>query len=208
MTRILIFLLPLYMLAACAPSGACGKQGCTAEDGVAVTCSQQTSYKVLEFSFCNARSEIKEQMLLGPFRLHGVVEEYTCCLLLPPFCSSVNNFQSLYSDGFVDAAVAMYSDRRGFFAEHSPCWRLRVMTTAGADVENIILEVNYSYFYEDAGGNSGFVEAMQRLPLRAMAKIEGDGVRGTTFYYHGDDSVPFSVVCLCFASPPGKFYPL
>lgn len=149
--------------------------------------------------------------MIGPFRLLGIAEEYTCSLLLPPFGSSANGFSPFYADGIIDVSVAMYSDKRGFLWEYSPCWRLRVMTTVAADVEDFILEVNYSYSYDD-DGESGFVRAMQRLPLRQMdvsscstGRVPNDAL---LYRYYGDDSVPFSIVCYYFTLPNSSFYPL
>lgn len=211
MTRILFFSLPFFLLVACTPSGADER---LADRNIcnAVTPSQQVNYKILEFSFCNISSDIKRKIMIGPFRLYGGADEHTYSSLLPPFCSSASNFLPLYSDGIVDATVTMYSDKIGFFAEHSPCWRLRVMTAADTDVENLILEVNYSYYYEDSGGNNGYVKAMQRLPLRMMNvsthSLGRNFPESLLYSFYGDESVPFSIVCLCFTFPKGDFYSL
>lgn len=212
MTRIIFFLLPFFLLSACAPRGTGNASDCAkigADD--ADVQSQQLICRVLEFSFCDARPNIKNRIMIGPFRLLGIAEEYTCSSLLPPFCSSVNNFSSFYADGIIDASVAMYSDKRGFSRKYPPCWRLRVTTTMAEDIENIILEVNYSYSYDDDVG-SGFVKAMQRLPLRQM-DVSSCGVGpapndALLFRYYGDENVPFTIMCICFALPNSNFYPL
>ncbi len=211
MTRIFVFLLPFFLsLVSCTSSGT---NEARVADGCcdAVAPSRQVICRVLEFSFCDVRPELKKQMMIGPFRLHGVPEKYTCSSLLSPFCSSANAFSPFYDDGFVDKVVSMYSDKVGFFRKHSPCWRLRVLTTAVTDIDNLILEVNYSYYYE-GDGNNGSVRAMQRLPLRAMevsACRTESGVPEALFYcYYGDDSMPFSVLCVCFMLPDDNYYPL
>ena len=211
MTRFFVFLLLLFVLVvACTPLGAgdtvAHKSTCNA-----VTISQQTPCRVLEFYFCDARPEVKKQMMVGPFRLLGVPEKYTCfSLLLPPFSSSICGISSYYTDGFTDTVVAMYSDKRGFFREYSPCWRLRIATNIAINVDNLMLEVNYSYYYDD--GNKGFVKAMQRLPLRTMAvsacMADCDVPETLLYSCRGDENMPFSIVCLSFMLPINKYYPL
>ena len=211
MTRILFFLLFLMLLVACSSPGGCDALGCAAGNYKADASSQHINCRVLEFYFCDARPDVKRSIIIGPFRLLGVAEEYVCSLLLPPFGSALHSYAPYYADGIIDASVVMYSDKMGFFMQHSPCWRLRVITPISANVENIILEVNYSYCYDD-GCCSGYVKAMQRLPLRAMDAMEyrvGGNSNGTMLYrYNGDDSVPFSIVCLSFMLPKGNFHPL
>lgn len=212
MTRILFFLLPFFLLSACAPRGTGNASDCAKiGDDDADVQSLQLICRVLEFSFCDARPDVKRSIMIGPFRLLGVAEEYIYSQLLPPFGSSLNTLTPYYADGLMDVSVAMYSDKLGFFEEHQPCWRLRVVTPAVADIQNLILEVNYSYCYDDANG-SGYVNAMQRLPLRAMeVSVHGVGstLRETSFYrYSNDDTLPFSIVCLSFMLPEKKFYPL
>jgi hypothetical protein len=213
MTRILFFLL-LLLFVACTPQGV----GDTVSEEMlcqAVTHPQNTICRVLEFYFCDARTDVKRRMTIGPFRLHGIAEEYTCSMLLPPLASSINSLTSFYTNGFIDASVAMYRGEIGFFTEYSPCWRLQVTAPSSANVEDVILEINYSYFY-DEGGCSGFVKAMQRLPLRAM-EVSVHGVGNSfqdrsVYSYRADENVPFSIVCLCFTLPDTKkllkFYPL
>lgn len=216
MMRILVCLLPLLvLLVACISPDAGDASGRAVENGKAVVSSQQINCRVLEFSFFNARPDVKKRIMIGPFRLLGIDEEYTCSVLLPPFASSINSLASFYTNGFVDASVAMYRDEIGFFTEYSPCWRLQVTAPSSANVENVILEINYSYFY-DEGGCSGFVKAMQRLSLRAM-EVSVHGVGNSfqdrsVYSYRADENVPFSIVCLCFTLPDTKkllkFYPL
>ena len=213
MTRILFFLLLLLFVACASPGGcdaSCGAGG-NGKGGDAVASLRQINCRVLEFSFYDARPDVKHSVMIGPFRLLGVAEEYVCSLLLPPFGSSLRSIAPYCSDGFMDASVAMYYDKLGFFEECQPCWRLRVVTPAPADIQNLILEVNYSYCYDDASG-SGYVNAMQRLPLRAMDAAghrAGGNRSGAVLYrYNGDDSVPFSIVCLSFLLAGEEFYPL
>lgn len=211
MTRILFFLLFLMLFVACVSPGGCDTSGCAAGNYKADASSQQINCRVLEFYFCDARPDVKRRIMIGPFRLLGIAEEYTCSLLLPPFGSSTNSLAPFYADGNIDASVAMYSDKIGFFVQHSPCWRLRVIIPASANAENIILEVNYSYCYDD-GASSGYVKAMQRLPLRAMdatACRVGRGVNGAVLCRnYSDESVPFSIICLGFTLKEENFYPL
>ena len=213
MTRILFFLLLLLfvactLLAGCDASCGVGKNG---KGGDTVVPLRQIKCRVLEFSFCDARSDAKRSMMIGPFRLLGVAEEHIYSQLLPPFGSSLKTLAPYYADGFMDASVAMYYDKLGFFEECQPCWRLRVVTPAATDVQNLILEVNYSYCYDDASG-SGYVKAMQRLPLRAMDAVVcgvGRNLNGAMLLRHcSDDSVPFSIVCLSFMLPKENFHPL
>ena len=213
MTRIFLFLFFVTLLfAACAsPVGGdgvhvAGRMG--ADEGGGEP-SRQTVYRMLEFFFCDVRPEHKKRMMIGPFRLHGAVGEYTCASLLPPFCSPLNGFPTFVADEFGDASVAVYSDRLGFFREHSPCWRLRVLTNVATEVDSLVLEVNYSYRYGDEG-NDGFVTAMQRLPLCGFyafgAGQSAPEVRLCSF--PADDSLPFSIVCLLFTHRLGDFRPL
>ena len=167
--------------------------------------------KVFEFSFCDVRPEYKKRLMIGPFKLYEGAEEYPCSSLLPPFCFSGHSFLSLYDDDFVERAVAVYSDKNGFFREYSPCWRLRVLTAAATDVDNLVLEINYSYRYA-VDGDDGCVTAMQRLPLREMNVVTcgvGHKLPDARLYtYYGDEGVPFSIVCLCFTLPSRDFRPL
>ncbi len=211
MTRIVVSILPLFLLLAscassCAGDNARGADCCSKEPA-----SRVIVCRVLEFSFCDVLPEYKRQMVIGPFRLHGVVEGRTLSTLLPPYSSSQNAFYSFYPDGFVDAAVTVYSDKGGFFRESSPCWRLRVTTTADTAVDDLVLEINYSYRYGD-DGNDGMVTAMQRLPLRAMnvaAYRVGHNLPEALLYTHyADECVPFSIVCLCFVLSGNEFRPL
>ena len=207
MTRILFFLL-LLLFVACTPQGV----GDTVSEEMlrqAVTHPQNTICRVLEFYFCDARTDVKCRMTIGPFRLHGIAEEYTCSMLLPPFASSINSLASFYTNGFVDASVAMYRSEIGFFTEYSPCWRLQVTAPSSANVEDVILEINYSYYYDDDRG-SGYVKAMQRLPLRAMGATTCRVGRNLSeiILYNSDESVPFSIVCLCYILSKRNFYPL
>ena len=211
MTRIVVFILPLFLLlASCASSGAGddvrGADCCNEESA-----SRVIVCRVLEFSFRDVLPEYRRQMMIGPFRLHGVVEERTLSTLLPPYSSSQSAFSSFYTDGFVDTSVAVYSDKSGFFRESPSCWRLRVATSAATDVDDLVLEINYSYRYGDEGG-SGLVTAMQRLPLRAMnvtACRVGHNLPEALLYTHyADECVPFSIVCLCFVLSGDDFRPL
>lgn len=210
MMRILVCLLPLLvLLVACISPDAGDASGRAVENGKAVVSSQQINCRVLEFSFFNARPDVKKRIMIGPFRLLGIDEEYTCSMLLPPFASSINSLASFYTNGFVDASVAMYRDEIGFFTEYSPCWRLQVTAPSSANVENLILEINYSYYYDDDRG-SGYVKAMQRLPLRAMGATTCRVGRNLSeiILYNSDESVPFSIVCLCYILSKRNFYPL
>ena len=206
MTRIFLFLfsLPLLLAACASPVG-----GASVADEEGGSSSRPAVYRMLEFFFCDVRPEHKKRMMIGPFRLYGAVGEYECATLLPPFCSPLNNFSSICFDGAVDASVAVYSDRMGFFREYSPCWRLRVVTAAATEVDSLVLEVNYSYRYGD-DGNDGFVTAMQRLPLCGFSTFAGgecaSGVRLCSFA--ADDSLPFSIVCLFFTHRRSDFRPL
>ena len=206
MTRIFLFILSLsLLLAACAsPVG-----GASVADDEGEASSRPAVCRMLEFFFCDVRPEHKKRMMIGPFRLYGAVGEYECATLLPPFCSPLNGFPAFSTDEFGDASVAVYSDRLGFFREHSPCWRLRVLTNVATEIDSLVLEVNYSYCYGD-DGNDGFVTAMQRLPLCGFSAF-GAGqsapeVRLCSF--PADDSLPFSIVCLLFTHRLGDFRPL
>ena len=210
MMRILVCLLPLLVLLLACISPDVDDASCRAvENCKAVAPSQQINCRVLEFSFFNARPDVKKYIMIGPFRLLGTVEEYTYSQLFSPFCSSIYNFSPLYADGFIDTSVAMYSDKRGFFVEHPPCWRLRVVTSSVTNVENLILEINYSYCYDDDRG-SGYVKAMQRLPLQTMTATTCGVGRNLceTILYSSDESVPFSIVCVCYTLSKRNFYPL
>ena len=211
MTRIVVFILPLFMLLASCASSCAGDEVRGADCCNEESASRMIVCRVLEFSFCDVLPEYKKQMVIGPFRLHGVVEERTLSTLLPPYSSSQNAFFSFYPDGFVDAAVAVYSDKSGFYRESPPCWRLRVTTSAATDVNDLVLEINYSYRYGD-DGNDGLVTAMQRLPLRAMnvaACRVGHNLPEALLYTHrADECVPFSIVCICFVLSGHDFRPL
>ncbi len=210
MMRIFVFLLPsILFLAACVSPDAGEASGCAVQNRKAVVSSQQINCRVLEFSFCDARSDVKKRIMIGPFRILGTAEEYICSLLLPPFGSLTNSFSPFYPDGIIDASVTMYSDKQGFFAEHPPCWRLRVVAPATVEIENIILEVNYSYCF-DNGSGSGIVKAMQRLPLRSMDVTTFSTGRNLCekILYKSDESVPFSIVCVCYILSKRTFSPV
>ena len=211
MTRITFFFLLLSLFfAACTSSD---DRLVVADKGVSrsFVSSQHIDCRVLDFFFCDVSSDIIKHMVIGPFRLHGIAEECTCTMLLPPFCTPANNFLNYLGDSYVSASVAMYSDKIGFFKEYSPCWRLRVVTAADVDVGNLFLEVNYSYNFDDKG-NVGFVQAMQRIPI-TVTTVSSYGVEHNIpeILFYGcscDDSLPFSIVCLCFPLSNREFYPL
>lgn len=155
---------------------------------------------VVTFFFSDVVFDTCNDVIVGPFRLLGVDEEFTCSSLIAPFRSFLNGFTIFNSGSEVNDVVALYSDVYGFNNDTSPCWRFYVVTKGCNLTGNLRLEVNYSYFYSD-GCNIGRVDGMQRLPFDISGKIIDEAKCGIPFFYKlsTDENLPFSVACVCFA---------
>ena len=149
----------------------------------------EEAYTLIALIFTDTHDNVDGNIQLGPFRLIGADESITLTSIAAPFCSYLAGQTTLNRSTTIDATIAMYSDRQGFSKEYPPCWRI-FATTTQVELENIELEINYSYRYNSAGGST-YVEGMQRIPLQETVI--------TT-----NAEFPFTIYCIRLPMPQKK----
>lgn len=148
-----------------------------------ICCSDRMPVVAL-FSFVDAANE---NVRLGPLRLIGTDDETTFCTMVAPFASHHVGALSLHRGVSDERVVVMYAAGRGFSLPHPACWRFYTISERPEKECGLMLEINYSYKFDDAMG-SGWVEGMERLPLCGFP----DAVPVKL----SDETLPFSVICI------------
>ena len=150
----------------------------------AVACCRERIPVVLLFSFVES---VGDNVMLGPVRVVGAEEEMVFCSLLAPYVSSLYGYTMLRPGASDERVVPMYASASGFSRLHPACWRF-CMLSARLDADNeLLLEVNYSYEFENASGR-GIVEGVERLPLC--------GIPDVPLIRFSNADMPFTVVCV------------
>ena len=139
---------------------------------------------IVLFSFVDA---VEDNVMLGPVRVIGADEESVSCTLIAPYVSSLYGCTMLRPGASDERVVSMYASTPGFSRLHPACWRFCVLS-ARPDADNeLLLEINYSYEFENASGR-GVVEGVERLPLY--------GFPDTPLMRFSNTDMPFTVVCV------------
>lgn len=176
----------IYIMALCIgctpPDKSNAADSATPDDG-------KETYTLIALIFSDTRPEVEGHIQLGPFRLIGTDETITLTSIAAPYCSYLTGQTTLTRSTTIDATIAMYSDRQGFSREHPPCWRI-FATTANVELENIELEINYSYYCNSTNGSS-HIEGMQRIPLKETI-------------ISGNEELPFTIYCIRLPMPQKK----
>lgn len=150
----------------------------------AVACCRERIPVVLLFSFVES---VGDNVMLGPVRVVGAEEEMVFCSLLAPYVSSLYGYTMLRPGVSDERVVPMYASASGLSRLHPACWRF-CMLSARLDADNeLLLEVNYSYEFENASGR-GIVEGVERLPLCGFPDVP--------LIRFSNADMPFTVVCV------------
>ena len=205
MTRVFDFFLIAILLVSCTVSGNDGmadNDNCIENKNVYFFSSVPCT--VMEFLFSDVSENVKDEVMIGPIRVIGVDDMHTLSSFVAPYKSLFNNFMTfnVNDGGTTEDVVTIYSDKCGFFVEYSPCWRFYVVTSGQISVDELLLEINYSYFYE-SDTDSGFMKCMERLPLSEANLYSMD--RMSCKYVFDDENLPFSIICICFSMQYSNF---